>query len=85
MRKIALQQQRRRNDLGGISVVRGTAANPLDAADAKIASISRRSRSALDGIDVSKLDAVTLSAESVAMVEGLLRSCNVWEDDDDEE
>jgi hypothetical protein len=34
---------------------------------------------------VSKLDAVTLSAESVAMVEGLLRSCNVWEDEREEE
>ena len=33
----------------------------------------------MDGIDVSRLDKITLSAESVAIVERLLRTYNVWE------
>ncbi|KAL3807673.1 hypothetical protein ACHAXA_000319, partial [Cyclostephanos tholiformis] len=84
VRKIQLNQQRKREDLGGISVIRTSSTkDSRAAADAKISSISRRSRSALDGIDVSKLDVVTLSAESVAMVEGLLRSFNIWENEDE--
>ena len=52
-------------------------------ADANGTSIARKSRSALDGIDVSMLDDITLSVESVAIVERLLRACNIWEDKDD--
>ena len=39
----------------------------------------------MDGIDVSKLDTVTLSDESVAIVERLLRYHHVWEGGEDEE
>lgn len=43
-------------------------------------SITTKKRKAhpLDGIDVSKLDTVALSAESVAVVEELLRAYDVW-------
>jgi uncharacterized repeat protein (TIGR03833 family) len=90
VRKIALQQQQRRMDLGtsGISIVRRkplstgidsvTATTSINAARGKI-------KSPLDGMDISKLDEITLSVESMAMVERLLRACNVWEDEDDNE
>lgn len=58
-------------DVGGISIV---------------SKKKKSSRHPLAGIDVSKLDTVALSAESVAVVERLLKAYNVWEEtnnDDD--
>jgi len=78
--KIKNRVQQQRKDLGGISIVKSSKTTTTN-----IASISRKSRHAMDGIDVSKLDSITLSAESVKIVERLLRAYNVWEGDNNDE
>ena len=86
--KIKNRVQQQRKDLGGISIVKSkttTANSGTNNRDANITSISRKSRHAMDGIDVSKLDSITLSAESVKIVERLLRAYNVWEGDNNDE
>ena len=77
--------QQQRKDIGGISIAKSKqAATAESSSDARIASFSRKSKHALDRIDVNKLDTITLSAESVAIVERLLRAYNVWEGGEDE-
>jgi len=85
VRKIALQQRQRRMDLGsgassgGISIVRHGKPPGIDSVTTSIGA-ARNIISPLGGMDISKLDEITLSVESMAMVERLLRACNVWED-----
>lgn len=76
IQKLQDRAQQQRADIGGISVVKKqtTEVNHV-----------RRKKHPLDGIDVSKLDVITLSQESVAIVERLLRAYNIWEERDDEE
>ena len=73
VQKLQNRVARQSQDIGGISIV----------------STRKRKSNPLAGIDISKLDTVALSAESVAVVERLLKEYNVWEqtndnDDDDE-
>jgi len=83
--KIKNRVQQQRKDLGGISIVKSSKTTNSGNRDANITSLSRKSRHAMDGIDVSKLDSITLSAESVKIVERLLRAYNVWEGDNNDE
>lgn len=85
VQKIQNRVQQQRKDLGGISIVK-TSANTKSSSNANannINSITRKSTHELNGIDVTKLDTITLSVESVAIVERLLRAYNVWEEGDD--
>ena len=87
VQKIQDRVQQKRKDVGGISIVKNKTNTTNNSSDANLASISRKRKHALDGIDVSKLDTISLSAESVAIVERLLRTYDVWEggggDEDD--
>lgn len=64
VQKIQNRVARQSQDIGGISVV----------------SKRKRKSNPLAGVDVSKLDTVALSAESVKVVERLLKAYNVWEE-----
>ncbi|EJK72437.1 hypothetical protein THAOC_06034 [Thalassiosira oceanica] len=69
-----------RKDHGGISIAKGSNGSISSSSIDRLAR-----RHPLDGIDVSKLDTITLSDESVAIVERLLRFHHVWEGGGDEE
>ena len=73
VQKLQDRAKQQRKDIGGISIVKKQNA-------AATSTIKRKHP--LDGIDVSKLDLITLSLESVAIVERLLKAYNVWDGDD---
>lgn len=76
VQKLQDRAKAQRADIGGISIVKKQTAG---------SSSLKRRKHPLDGIDVSKLDVITLAPESVAIVERLLRAYNVWDGDDAEE
>ena len=80
VQKLQDRAKQQRADIGGISLVK----KKQTASQVDGNGVMRRKKHALDGIDVSKLDVITLSPESVAIVERLLRAYNVWDGDDEE-
>ena len=72
VQKLQDRAKQQRADIGGISIVKKQAVGGGQV---------RRKKHPMDGIDVSKLDVITLSPESVAIVERLLRAYNVWDGD----
>ena len=67
VQKLQSRVARQSQDIGGISIV----------------STRKRKANPLAGVDISKLDVVKLSDESVAVVERLLKEYNVWEQTND--
>ena len=67
VQKLQSRVARQSQDIGGISIV----------------STRKRKANPLAGVDISKLDVVKLSDESVAVVERLLKEFNVWEQTND--
>jgi hypothetical protein len=74
VQKLQDRAKAQRADIGGISIVKK-----------QTVGCSLRRKHPLDGIDVSRLDAITLAPESVAIVEKLLRAYSVWDGDDADE
>ena len=81
VQKIQHRVSQQRKDIGGISLVVKNKDTPASSSSV----VRRRKKHPLDGVDVSKLDIITLSSESVTIVERLLRAYNVWEEDGEDE
>jgi len=75
VKKIQDRVQAQRKDIGGISLV----SSESTSARKYSGSSGRKMKHPMDGIDVSKLDTITLSKESVLIVERLLRAYDVWD------
>eukprot|EP00804_Cyclotella_cryptica_P008661 CCRYP_020114-RE/>CCRYP_020114-RE protein AED:0.18 eAED:0.18 QI:30/0.83/0.71/1/0.83/0.85/7/67/1794 len=76
VQKLQDRAKQQRRDTGGISI-----ASSQQQATASTNNVAKMTRHPLDGIDVSKLDVITLSPESIAIVERLLKAYDVWDGD----
>lgn len=76
VQKLQDRAKQHRKEIGGITI-----ANSHQQATGSTKNVARMKRHPFDGVDISKLDVITLSPESVAIVERLLKAYDGWDGD----